>query len=183
METTFRLTRLLCLPIAIAFVIGACAERGPILSPPGTTTTFILLRHAEKDWEIKDRLRPEGEARARDLVEALGSLDITAIYATAYRRNQQTAQPLADHLGLTVQTAPKAAGYYMPGNTQALLETMMATHAGGIVVWVGNTSGNLSALYKGLGGTGTPPEAYGDMAILVVGEQGLVSEKTAHFGP
>src|SRR4029453_9075189 len=68
-------------------------------------TTIILVRHAEKNIEPNNpnpNLSPAGQARAQELVRVLGNAGITAIYATQFVRTQQTAQPLATHLGLPV---------------------------------------------------------------------------------
>ena len=47
-------------------------------------------------------LSEAGRARAESLATALKDAKITAIYATKYKRTQQTAAPLAKALGLTV---------------------------------------------------------------------------------
>jgi len=71
-----------------------------------TTTTIILLRHAEKQLgAISDApLSPEGEIRASRLTLMLGGSEefgrISRIYVTDTRRTQQTAAGLAQRLGL-----------------------------------------------------------------------------------
>lgn len=65
--------------------------------------TVILIRHAERAATPANDppLTPAGEARARALVGAVGTARVNAIFTTQFRRSVQTAQPLADHLGLT----------------------------------------------------------------------------------
>jgi broad specificity phosphatase PhoE len=72
-----------------------------------TTTTIVLVRHAEKQvGAITDApLSPEGEIRASRLTQLLGGSEefgrIGKIYVTDTRRTQQTAAGLAQRLGLT----------------------------------------------------------------------------------
>jgi phosphohistidine phosphatase SixA len=72
-----------------------------------TTTTIVLVRHAEKQvGAITDApLSPEGEIRASRLTQILGGSEefgrIGRIYVTNTRRTQQTAAGLAQRLGLT----------------------------------------------------------------------------------
>ena len=71
-----------------------------------TTTTIVLVRHAEKQvGAISDApLSPEGEIRAARLTLMLGGSEefgrIGRIYVTDTRRTQQTAAGLAQRLGL-----------------------------------------------------------------------------------
>ncbi|MCU0447218.1 MAG: histidine phosphatase family protein [Microscillaceae bacterium] len=68
-------------------------------------TTFVLVRHAEKaaDGTPNPDLSPEGKKRATALKDMLGKLKIHQIYATEFRRTQQTAEPIAQALNLTMQ--------------------------------------------------------------------------------
>jgi phosphohistidine phosphatase SixA len=72
-----------------------------------TTTTIVLVRHAEKQvGAITDApLSPEGETRASRLTQLLGGSEefgrIGKIYVTNTRRTQQTAAGLAQRLGIT----------------------------------------------------------------------------------
>jgi len=71
-----------------------------------TTTTIVLVRHAEKQvGAISDApLSPEGEIRATRLTLMLGDSEefgrISRIYVTDTRRTQQTAAGVAQRLGL-----------------------------------------------------------------------------------
>ncbi len=71
-----------------------------------TTTTIVLVRHAEKQvGAISDApLSPEGEVRASRLAQMFGDSEefgrIGRIYVTDTRRTQQTAAGLAQRLGL-----------------------------------------------------------------------------------
>lgn len=82
-----------------------------------TTTTIVLVRHAEKQLgTIEDPpLTQEGDERAQRLAGLFGDRSpvgaIDAVYATKTRRAQATAAPLAARLGLQVIAAddPPAA--------------------------------------------------------------------------
>jgi len=68
-------------------------------------TTIYLTRHAEKAATGTDPvLTAEGQARATNIGAALKDAKIKHIFATAYQRTLQTAQPLASHLTLPVTT-------------------------------------------------------------------------------
>ena len=74
------------------------------------TTTMIFVRHAEKALIPVDDpgLSPEGQLRAAELARQLVDADVVAgidaIYSTPYRRTVETAQPIADALGLPINT-------------------------------------------------------------------------------
>jgi len=55
------------------------------------TTTFIVLRHAEKADASKDtNLGKDGYARAEELKKTLAPVDVNVIYSTPYNRTKQT---------------------------------------------------------------------------------------------
>ncbi|MDX6384973.1 MAG: hypothetical protein QOK48_2546 [Blastocatellia bacterium] len=71
----------------------------------GIDLTIIVIRHAEKKAEPDNPdpdLSPAGQARAQELARMFGGAGINAIYATQFKRTQQTVKPLADKLGLPV---------------------------------------------------------------------------------
>ena len=99
--------------LAMITVIGCSGiysvSSDPVLSPSGTKTTFILVRHAERAKEQGDSaLTPAVKERAAALAGAIGDMGITAIYCPDRGRNRETAQPLADQLGLTINLIPEA---------------------------------------------------------------------------
>jgi phosphohistidine phosphatase SixA len=80
------------------------------VAAPAAAQTIVLVRHAERADEVAPNqtretdpdLSEAGRARAVSLAAALKDAQITAVYATEYKRTQQTAAPLAKTLGLTV---------------------------------------------------------------------------------
>jgi phosphohistidine phosphatase SixA len=68
-------------------------------------TTVILVRHAEKKIEPQNPdpdLAPEGLERAQEIARVFAGAGINAIYATQYKRTQQTVKPLSDRTGVPV---------------------------------------------------------------------------------
>jgi phosphohistidine phosphatase SixA len=101
------------------------------------------------------------------LPEVIGDMGVSAIYCTNLRRNRDTAQPLADHLGLKLNLVSQGRLYDYKKLSRDLLDEFLTKHAGGVVVWVGNLR-NLEEMYELLDGTGSPPTEYGDVFIVVV---------------
>lgn len=61
-------------------------------------TTYILVRHAEKDYGGDPVLTQLGIDRANHLAETLTNTDLHAVYSTDTRRTRLTAKPVAkDH--------------------------------------------------------------------------------------
>ena len=177
-SSMWKVSRLIVGISLLLFVIGCGFTTPTIISKPGTTTTIIMVRHAERDPGYDPPLNIEGMARATTLAKVLGQNGVTAIYATDYLRNLQTAQPLASQLGLT--TAPIAVSELT--NTKALAANLatefLDKHAGGTVLFIGNvgsptfgTNGILEDLYRLFGGTGDAPNRYQDMTIIIVPEK------------
>ena len=83
--------------------------------PPAGATQILLVRHGESRAATPDRpfplvdghgdpeLHPNGAQQALHVRDRLARETIHAIYATSLRRTQETARPLADHLGLPVR--------------------------------------------------------------------------------
>jgi len=79
-----------------------------------TETTILLVRHGETDWNLERRvqghsdrpLNETGRAQARALAQQLAGEPVDAVYASDLLRALDTARPLAEALGLPVQTLP-----------------------------------------------------------------------------
>jgi phosphohistidine phosphatase SixA len=66
---------------------------------------IFLVRHAERDAisghvPSDTGLSGEGKTRAQDLARTLKDAQITAIYTSEYKRTRETAEPLAQSLGI-----------------------------------------------------------------------------------
>ncbi len=141
-------------------------------SKPGTTTTVIVIRHADRDEDSND-LNTKGRERAKALVGAVSDMGVTAIYSPNMQRNLDTVQPLASRLGIEITRTPSISVFA----ASSIVNEILDKHAGGVVVFVGNVSGNLQAVYYLLGGTGNGPMEYGDLHILTIPDTGQVKKK------
>ena len=100
-----------------------------------STTTFILVRHAEKaDNSPNTNLSEAGQDRAKALLRLLSHVKIDAIYTTGLHRTQQTAQFVADHNGLAIQT------YEIDANFPSLTDLLAKKYKGKTVMIVGHSN-------------------------------------------
>lgn len=93
-------------------------------------TTFILVRHAEKDLTQSTDdpdLAEEGKLRAERLKTLLEEAEVTAIYSTPFKRTTQTVQPLAEATGREVIT-------YNPMDFEGFAKIVKENNGGRIVV-------------------------------------------------
>ena len=143
--------------------------------PPASVdaqTLVIAVRHAERadggsgaapmtGAPADPLLSAAGEARAARLAGVLADAGITAIFATEFRRTQDTAKPLATKLGLTTAIV-KAS------DTTGLLARLKESHANDVVLIVGH-SNTLPAIIKGLTGRDVTiaDSQYDDLFMLV----------------
>jgi len=127
-------------------------------------TTVILIRHAEKNIEPANPdpdLSPAGQTRAQELARMFGDAGIKAIYATQYKRTQQTVKPLADKLGLTAISVDAR-------NTAELVKQIRAQHNGEVVLVSGHNN-TVPEIIAALGGPTLPviPETEFDNLYVV----------------
>lgn len=143
-------------------------------------TTVILVRHAEKiiDPNNADQdLSPAGQARAQELVRMFGDAGINAIYATQYKRAQETAQPLANKLGLPVNQVNSK-------NTVELLTRIRSENRGQIVFVAGHNN-TVPEIITALGGPTYPtiPESeYDNLYIVTVYRTGKAKVVKMKYG-
>jgi broad specificity phosphatase PhoE len=75
-------------------------------------TTILLARHGETDWNRERRfqghadppLNELGRRQARELAESLADSGVVAVYASPLARARETAEIVAEMLGLPVET-------------------------------------------------------------------------------
>jgi broad specificity phosphatase PhoE len=112
---------LIALGVIIVVVVGYFCFNQPI-------TTVFVLRHADR---ANGSLSVAGQARAQKLVHVVGEAGVTAIYSTQTTRTEQTAQPLATHLSLSIDP------YTDP---QDVVAQVFADHRGEVVFVVGHSN-------------------------------------------
>jgi phosphohistidine phosphatase SixA len=163
---------------ATAFPVGRRAVDRAVDQP---SMTLVLVRHAEKKIvppENKDPdLSPAGQARAQELVRMFGDTGITAIYATQYKRTQQTVRPLAEKLGLQViQVEAK--------KTSDLVKQIRSRKAGEVIFIAGHNN-SVPEIIAALGGPQLPiiPETeYDNLYILTVQSDGSAKLVRMKYG-
>jgi phosphohistidine phosphatase SixA len=119
-------------------------------APPAAAQAVFVVRHAERAdaasggntmMASDPDLSKAGQARAASLAEMLRDSGIEAIFATEYKRAQQTGAPLAKRLGVAVQTVPAK-------DTAGLIARLKAVKGSALVIGHSNT---VPEIIKGLG--------------------------------
>jgi len=119
------------------------------------TTTIIFVRHAEKVAVQDDdpSLSVAGKRRVAELTRQLVDADVVAgidaIYATPFKRSQETVQPIADALSLPIRA-------YDAEDTNQVLKKILRKHKGKIILVVGH-SNTLPILIANLGASKKVP--------------------------
>lgn len=96
-------------------------------------STFILVRHAEKDYGDDPNLIEIGRQRAELLKDILANEDIDAVYTTNTKRTVQTAEPVAEYHDLKLQ-------YYSPFELNQTAAKLRSRHRGETVLVVGHSN-------------------------------------------
>ncbi len=94
------------------------------------TTRLVLIRHGETNWNREGRyqgqadppLNERGRAQARALIEPLRRLGLDLLYSSTLRRAWETAQILAQGLGIPVIPEPRLKEIHQ-GAWQGMLVT------------------------------------------------------------
>ncbi len=148
------------------------------------TTTIIFVRHAEKAATPADDpgLSAAGEMRVAELTRQLVDADVVAgvdaIYATPFRRTQETAKPIADALDLPVNT-------YDAEDVEPILEHILKQHKGKIILVVAH-SNTLPVLIANLGASKKVPpiaeDEYDNIYIISIPWFGKTKTIRLRFG-
>jgi len=127
-------------------------------------TTVILVRHAEKNIEPNNPdpdLSAAGQARAQELARVLSSTSLDAIYATNFKRTQQTVKPSADKSGIAPTIIDAKA-------SSDLVHRIVSSNRGQTVLVAGH-SNTVPAIVNALGGGSNPdiPDHEYDNLLIV----------------
>lgn len=150
------------------------------------TTTIIFVRHADTDTTMAQGgdppLSARGRLRAQLLADFLEDIDVVAgvdaIYASAYRRTQETAAPLASRLGLEVTIADHYQ--YEP-----FMEDVLRNHKGDIVLVVSHSDAIAPLIEELHGSKHVPqmaPDEYDNVYIVTIPWFGKVKTLRLHYG-
>lgn len=188
-----RLTRLV-LAFAIALFFLTAPQPSLLTAVTAQTesvvTTVYLVRHAEKAATPPDNppLTEAGQARAQELARVLSQAKIQTIITSQFARTQQTAQPLADRLGVAVTTVrvgmdtmnPRAVS---PSSIKEAVDKIHA-RAGSAALVVGH-SNTVPEVIKMLGGDLVPvidEKEYDDLFIVTVYASGKAKVARLKYG-
>lgn len=141
------------------------------LSPfPTLAADLYLVRHAEKvtDGSKDPELTVLGQERAENLAAVLRSTGIQKIFSSDFKRTRDTAAPLAEALGLSIQI-------YDPGALRPLADQLLKLEDNALVVGHSNTTAELVDLLGGEGGAPIAEAWEYDRLYLVQTEGGRVS--------
>jgi phosphohistidine phosphatase SixA len=143
-------------------------------------TTVYLVRHAEREATppADPPLSEAGQARAKSWARMLGKAGIKTIYTSQFARTKQTAEPLAQALGLTQTVVPVTMDTTMtneiaPQYLKEMVERIYAK-AGESALIVGH-SNTVPAVIKALGGDFVPtiPDTdYDNLFVVTVFAKG-----------
>jgi phosphohistidine phosphatase SixA len=146
-----------------------------------SSTTVILVRHAEKKVvapENKDPdLSPAGLARAQELAKMFGNTGISAIYATQFKRTQQTVKPLADRLRIPVTRVDAK-------KTSELVKQIRSQNLGQVIFIAGHNN-TVPEIIASLGGPQLPiipEEEFDNLYILIVQRDGTARLLQMKYG-
>jgi broad specificity phosphatase PhoE len=149
-----------CLSLSLAILAPGVALAEP--------SAIYLVRHGEKAAVGQDpELTAQGEARAQAIATILARTGITGIYSTPTQRTRQTAQPLAQRIGLEVQL-------YDPRAPKALVEKLKALSGPVLVVGHSNTLPELVRLFGGAPGADIGDDEYDRLYQLTPAAGGTV---------
>lgn len=152
--------------IVSRFWLPALVVLGQSCAPPqsshvapvsAATTTIVVVRHAEKgtDDPRDPSLTVAGQQRALALSSVLKDAGVTAIYTTQYKRNRQTAEPLARQNGISITERP-VSGVNTATYAQDLAREILTNSLGKSILVVGH-SNTVPDIVKALSGITVPP--------------------------
>ncbi|MGC1507003.1 histidine phosphatase family protein [Ketobacter sp.] len=132
------------LSVSMAYANDANNDQQSNSSHTASVQTYYLVRHAEKqsDGTKNPHLTEQGHQRARYLAQHLSQANISQIYSTDYHRTQETAKPLADLLGLDIES-------YDPSHLVAFAKSLKEKTGRILIVGHSNTTPNLTSLLSG----------------------------------
>jgi len=161
-------------------VLGAVVVIAYFVTFRRPVTTIILVRHAEKITDPSNNdvdLSEAGQQRAQEIARMFGDAAINAIYATQYKRTQETVKPLSDKIGVSVTVMNSKS-------TNDLLAQIRAQHSGQTVFIAGHNN-TVPEIIAALGGPQYPiiPESeYDNLFIVTVYRTGKAKVVKLKYG-
>ena len=165
--------------LAFLLLLGLGVLAGAPRAQAQETTTVLVVRHAEKEWEDGDPpLSDVGWQRAEELLQLTRESGVSVLFGTQYERTTQTLEPIAEHLDLEILT-------HDARDSEGLARRILTDHAGRIVL----VSGHSNTVPEIVAALGAPePEPIDDAEydnLYVVSVSSAGGEPTVlrlHFG-
>jgi broad specificity phosphatase PhoE len=175
------MTRLIGWTRRVAAVAAIAVLSTGALAAQGTSTTVIVVRHAEKAATpaADPPLTPAGEARAQALMQSLGDAHVTAVITTQFVRTKATAAPTAAALGLTPEIVPTSSATHVQDVAAAIRK-----HAGETILVVGH-SNTVTEIVAALGAKKPPAlcdSEYDNLYIVTIKADNTAGVVRAKFG-
>jgi broad specificity phosphatase PhoE len=171
-----RAVQFLLVPL-LAFAVVSCSRQQQ------GSTVILIVRHAEKASDADDSpLNDAGTQRAQSLVGVAQEAGVSAIYTTQFKRNRDTAQPLAQKLGITPTEVP--VNLQSPGDYgKRLAGDIIEKHRGQTVLVIGHGN-TVGSIVEGLMGRAVPlgDVQYSDLLIVTVPASGQAKLIKAQYG-
>lgn len=161
-------------------ILGAVVVFGYYVTFRRPVTTVIIVRHAEKIIDPNNNdvdLSDAGLARAKEIARMFGDAGINAIYATQYKRTQETVKPLADKIGVPVTLMNSKS-------TGDLITQIRAQHSGQTIFIAGHNN-SVPEIIAALGGPQYPiiPESeYDNLFIVTIYRTGKAKVVKLKYG-
>lgn len=164
----------------LALVFGAVIVFGYFSTFLRPVTTVIVVRHAEKNIEPGNPdpdLSPAGQTRAQEIARIFGDSGVQAIYATQYKRTQQTVAPLSAHVGVPVVTVDAK-------QSTELAKRILSNNRGQTVFIVGhnNTVPEIVNILSGENFPIIPESEYDNMFIVTMYRFGKAKVLKVKYG-
>jgi broad specificity phosphatase PhoE len=140
--------------LILALVTPAAVASAQVQPLVKVDAPVFVIRHFQKGAGADPSLTAEGSANAQRLAGILKDKGIKAIFATATRRAVETAEPLAEALGIPVVR-------YDPSNVSSLASAVRAADGPVLIVGHSNTVPELVALFGGARPTLIGDDDYG----------------------
>jgi broad specificity phosphatase PhoE len=139
----------------------SCLAFAPALAAQDAPLTVFVVRHAEKGPENPDpSLTAQGQRRAAELARALTDARVTVLFATEFKRTQETLDQIAKATGLVPMIIPA-------GKTDDLIAALRALPPGSRAV-VASHSNLVPLIVSKLSGVTIAPLTDADYDRLVV---------------
>lgn len=152
---------------ALFAIFGSVLVLGYFSTFSRPVTTVVLVRHAEKKLDEPNNqdpdLTPEGVERAQEIGRMFAGAGINGIYATQYKRTQQTVKPLSDRTGVSVTLLDSK-------QTDQLLLRIQTTYSGQTIFIAGHNT-TVPTIVSELSGENYPPipeNEYDNLYIVTI---------------